>query len=187
MANIDRFYLNYFDGIDVKRVNSLMSVCANVIAQHNPQELYFLFASPGGDVNSGIVLYNYLKALPTKIIMHNMGIVDSIGNIIFAAGEERYACPHSTFLFHGVKMNTSQNSGFSVEQLNELRSRLESDQLKIANILQVNTTLTEEEILGFFREGESKDAEFARDKQIVHDVRVAKIPNGAPFVTINTN
>lgn len=187
MSNQKTFYINYFDSIDIKRVKTIMSVCANIIAKDKPNKLYFLFASPGGDVNSGIVLYNYLKALPVKIIMHNIGTVDSIGNIIFSAGEERYASPHSTFLFHGVKMNINQGSSLSVEQLGELRSRLDSDQLKIAGILQENTNLNEEEILGFFREGESKDAEFAREKGLVHDIRIAKIQEGAPFITININ
>jgi ATP-dependent protease ClpP protease subunit len=36
--------------------------------------------------------------------MHNIGNVDSIGNAIFLAADanDRFVCPHSTFMFHGV-------------------------------------------------------------------------------------
>lgn len=173
--------------IDMPRVNTIMAVCANVVAQEKPDELYFLFASPGGEVNSGIVLYNYLCALPTEITMHNTGAVDSIGNVIFSAGNRRYASPHSSFLFHGITMGFGKDARFSPNQLNEFRSSLESDQKKIAGILQSRSRLSEAEILRFFGEGESKDATFAKEKGIVDDILAPSIPKDAPFITINAN
>jgi ATP-dependent Clp protease protease subunit len=181
------FYINYYDQIDMSRTRAIMSVCANIIAKEKPDELYFLFASPGGEVNSGIVLYNYLCALPVEITMHNIGAVDSIGNVIFSAGKRRYAAPHSSFLFHGISMGMGKDSRFTLNQLNELRSSLESDQKKIAGILQSNSKLSEAEILRFFSEGESKDAEFAKEKGIIDDIIQPSIPKDAPFITINVN
>ena len=54
---------------------------------------------------NGMNLYNVMRAMPFKLITHNVGNVDSIGNAIFLAGVARYACPHSTFMFHGVGFN----------------------------------------------------------------------------------
>jgi ATP-dependent protease ClpP protease subunit len=34
--------------------------------------------------------------MPFRLVTHNMGKVDSIGNAVFLAGEQRYACPQST-------------------------------------------------------------------------------------------
>jgi len=70
--------------------------------QPKPDVLYFLFSSNGGSVNAGIALYNFLRALPVEIIMHNTGSIDSIATVIFLAADKRYAALHSTFLFHGV-------------------------------------------------------------------------------------
>lgn len=181
------FYINYYDQIDMPRTRAIMAVCANVVAKEKPDELYFLFASPGGEVNSGIVLYNYLCALPVEITMHNIGAVDSIGNVIFSAGNKRYAAPHSSFLFHGITMGVGKDTRMSPNQLNEIKSSLESDQRKIAGILQANSKLSEAEILGFFNEGESKDAEFAKEKGIINDIIKPSIPKDAPFITININ
>jgi len=181
------FYISYYDVIDMPRTRAIMGVCANIVAQEKPDELYFLFASPGGEVNSGMVLYNYLCALPVDITMHNTGAVDSIGNVVFAAGNKRYASPNATFLFHGISMGIKQNAQISINQLNEFKSSMEADQKKIAGILQSTSSLTEEEILNFFREGEAKDAMFAKTKGIINDIIMPVIPNGAPFISININ
>ena len=69
--------------------------------------VYLLLSSEVGSVMHGINLYNVLRALPVKLVTHNVGNVDSIGNAIFLAGEERYACQHSTFMFHGVGSPTT--------------------------------------------------------------------------------
>ena len=39
--------------------------------------------------------------------MHNVGQVDSSANVIFLAADERYASPHTTFLFHGMNYTFS--------------------------------------------------------------------------------
>ena len=50
----------------------------------------------------GITLYNFLRGVSFQLNNHNIGNVDSIGDAIFLGGAERYACAHSTFMFHGV-------------------------------------------------------------------------------------
>jgi ATP-dependent protease ClpP protease subunit len=71
-------------------------------------------AAPSGRVMNGINIYNVLRGLPAKVVFHNVGNVDSIGNVLFLAGDERYACPHSTFMFHGVGFDPTP--GVRVEQ-----------------------------------------------------------------------
>ena len=70
---------------------------------------YVLLSTPGGQVTSGLTVYNFLRSIPAKVTMHNIGNVNSIGNAIFLAADERFACAHSTFMFHGV--------GFDVQNL----------------------------------------------------------------------
>ena len=149
--------------------------------------LYFLFSSPGGQVNAGIVLYNFLRALPVEIVMHNTGAVDSIGTVIFLAGAKRYAALHSTFLFHGVKSIFGANTQLSHVQLYEQLSMLKQDEGKIAGIIAERSQLTMRDIKKLFHQGESKDIAFAKDKGIIHEVKDAAIPKDAPFVTINLN
>jgi len=179
MSNGKTFYINFFDDITPQNASRLMAVCTEILGKHLPDELYFLFASTGGHVNAGIVLYNFLRSMPVKVTMHNMGVIDSIANIVFAAGATRFAAPHSRFLFHGVVMNISQAVEVTYPKLSELKNTLESDQMKMVEILKERTNLLEKEILHFFNEGAAKNAEFARVKGIVHDVLLPEIPKGA--------
>ena len=50
-----------------------------------------MISTPGGTVMNGLNLYNVMRAMPFRLTTHNVGNVDSIGNAIFLAGEERYA------------------------------------------------------------------------------------------------
>lgn len=178
-------YLNYFDAINDGKVKTLMAICADVLANHKPDILYFLFASAGGGVNAGIVFYNFLRALPAKIVMHNMGIIDSIATIIFLAGEERYAVSHSSFLFHGVEMPFAQGASLSYSKLVENSSQLKQDENKIANIYQERSKLTRAEIQDLFRQGESKEPLFAQEKGIIQEIKAAIVPKEAILISVN--
>ena len=46
------------------------------------QDIYLLLNSHGGNVAAGIHCYNMLRALPTRLVSHNVGNVDSIANAI---------------------------------------------------------------------------------------------------------
>lgn len=50
------FYINFFAGIDPNVVNAIMGLCSNLQQQKRADHLYFMLASPGGDVRSGIAL-----------------------------------------------------------------------------------------------------------------------------------
>src|SRR5690242_18938134 len=94
-----------------------MAARAGKLAQ-GTDEAYFWISTPGGAVMSGLTLYNFLRAIPAKLTMHNIGNVDSIGNAIFLAAEKgnRIACPHSTFMFHAV--GADLNAGVRIEEKN---------------------------------------------------------------------
>jgi ATP-dependent Clp protease protease subunit len=183
-TTIDTIYINYFDVIDMPRINTMMAFCANVIAQQKPKKLYFLFSSPGGNVNAGITFYNFLKALPCEIIMHNNGSIDSIANIVFMAGKQRFASPNSSFLFHGVALRLPQVE-LNLTKIKEFTSGIEKDQEKIAGIIAENTKMGKKEIKKLFSQGEVKDVQFALKRGIINEIKPSKIPEGEPFVNIS--
>lgn len=180
-------YINFYDGINEAKVKTLMALLSDVVAKHKPDTLYFLFSSPGGSVTAGIVLYNFLRALPVEIVMHNTGSIDSIGTVIYLAGAKRYAALHSTFLFHGVAFAFAAGLQLSHVQLTERLSMLRQDENKISGIIASRCKLTEQEIRQLFHQGESKDVTFAKEKGIIDDARDPVIPKDAPFITVNLN
>lgn len=181
------FYINYFDVIDPIRVKMLMAMVTEIVNKERPDVLYFLFASNGGIVDAGIVFYNFLKSLPVKIVMHNTGVIDSIANVIFMAGAERYAAKHSSFLFHGIGAGFDPNVRLTVKQVKERVSGLESDEKKIAGILCENSNLTQEQVSKYFDSGEAVGVDFAKTNGVIHEIKDPSIPKGAPLMTININ
>jgi ATP-dependent Clp protease protease subunit len=184
-VNPDVVYINFFDGINEAKVKVLMAVCAEVVSKQNPKQLYFLISSNGGSVNAGITLYNFLRALPVEIVMHNIGSIDSIATVIFLAGEKRFAAAHSTFLFHGIQTNFAEKTSLNMSKYKELLSRLTLDEKKISGIVAERSKLTEAEVGALFLQGESKDLSFALEKNLIQQVSNPTIPANSTIISLN--
>lgn len=157
-----------------------MSQCAN----NRVQQVNLLMSTPGGNVMNGMNLYNVLRAMPFELVTHNVGNVDSIGNAIFLAGAKRYACPHSTFMFHGVGFDVPQTQRFEEKLLRERLGGILADQTRIGSIIEEHTQLTHEQVEVLFREATTKDAAYAAGVGIVDEVRDVKIPPGTPIMSL---
>lgn len=73
---------------------------ASLAVQKDASCLLVNIATMGGECSYGFTMYNFLISLPIAVHTHNMGTVESMGNIVFLAGQRRTACVHSKFLFH---------------------------------------------------------------------------------------
>ena len=132
----------------------------------------------------GMNLYNVLRSLPIELITHNVGNVDSIGNVVFLAGTKRYACPHSTFMFHGVGFDLPQHARLEEKFLRERLDSIKSDQTRIGSVIIERSRLTQNEVEKLFLEAQTKDAAFAAGCGIVHEIRDVQIPAGSPIVSL---
>lgn len=176
--NPDTFFVTYTDSISDDKVKNLIAILTDIINQHHPSQIYILFSSGGGGVNAGITLYNFLRAIPTEVVFHNIGTVDSIATCIFLAGNKRYACDNSHFLFHGVTWNFGNGAASNRKQLQECISNIQQNENDFANIIASRTSIPMDEILSLFDQGESKGLEFALEKGVIHEVCDASIPDG---------
>ena len=138
-------YISLSAEINVTTTEQIIATSASLVSQ-GYNCLYFMASSPGGGVMNGINIYNILRALPAKIIFHNVGNIDSIGNAIFLAGDERYACPHSTFMFHGVGFDLASNNRIEQKNAQEMLDGILADQKRIASIMVERTNLTDRRV-----------------------------------------
>jgi ATP-dependent Clp protease, protease subunit len=176
-------YVSFSAEIIAHTTESLIATLSNC-ANAGVAEVQLLLSTPGGSVMNGMNLYNFMRSLPLKLVTHNVGNVDSIGNAIFLAGEERFACPHSTFMFHGVGFDSEP--GIRLEE-KLLRERLEgvlADQKRIGSIIEERTTLDAEQIQALFAEAQTKDATYAAGTGIVQEIKDVEIPPGSPIVSL---
>ena len=180
-ATPQRVYVVFTAEIVPQTVETLIQALSN-LSQNRVAEVYMAFSTPGGNVAQGITLYNFLRATRFNLIVHNIGNVDSIGNAIFLAADTRYACAHSTFMFHGVGFDRPAGR-YEEKGLREMLDGLGSDQRRIGNIIAERTTIPQDEAEGLFREAQTKTAEFARERGIIHEIREFQLPVGAPVIS----
>src|SRR5271167_876213 len=87
-------YVSFSADIDETSARALLNAVAGLVA-NGTKEIHLLIATGGGSIMHGFALYNTLRALPVKLVSHNVGNIDSIGNVVFLAADERYSSPHS--------------------------------------------------------------------------------------------
>lgn len=176
-------YISFSAEISPQTSEALIAVCADM-SQKGIQTIHLLLSTPGGTVMNGLNIYNMLRAMPFELITHNVGNVDSIGNVVFLAGKKRYACPHATFMFHGVGFDL--NGQFRLEE-KLLRERLQSlcaDQDRIGRIITECTKINAQEVESLFLEAKTCDPDYALTNGIIHEIRDVSIPSGAPVVQL---
>ena len=180
----DTFYVSFSAEINPHTTESLLSVMANLVNQ-KAKTIHLLMSTPGGSVMNGMNLYNILRGLPVELIPHNVGNVDSIGNAVFLAGKKRYACKHSTFMFHGVGFDIkNQTMRLEEKNLRESLASLLSDQKRIGSIITERSQITEDDASALFREAQTKDAAFAVSMGIIHEIRDVQLPFGGPIISL---
>lgn len=177
-------FINFSSEINPITSETLVSFITQKLSQKY-EIFYILLSSPGGNVMNGITIFNFLRSLPIKIITHNIGIVDSVANIIFLAGEERFAVPNSSFLFHGVGVDITQPSRLEEKQLKELLLGVERDQNIMTQIIIERTKLKKEEIHSMFYEARTLTPQEAQDVGIIHAIKPVAIPEGAEVISFN--
>lgn len=176
-------YVSFSAEINPHTTESLLATMAN-LANQNVNEVHLLMSTPGGSVMNGMNIYNVLRAMPFTLITHNVGNVDSIGNAIFLAGEHRYACAHSTFMFHGVAFTTQEMTTLDEKLLRERLDSVRADQKRIGSIIEERSSLTADQVEPLFLEAQTKDATYAIGAGIVHEVRDVQIPAGSPVISL---
>jgi ATP-dependent Clp protease, protease subunit len=161
-----------------------MNVLAAAI-QQGTVKITLMLSTPGGSVMHGMTLYNYLAALPVELVTYNIGNVDSIGAIVFLAGSQRFACPHSTFMLHPVAFGLQGAANYEQPDLTAIVQSLEADQARIAGIYAERSGLQKANALALFNQQKTYSATEAESFGFVNEVKPLVIDAGAQVVHLN--
>ena len=160
----------------VERLTSIMVQAG----KKRVEEVYLALSTPGGQVQQGIALYNTLLSMPFKLTVHNIGSVNSMGNVIFLAGEDRYATENATFLFHGVGFDVKDPIRIEEQYAREKLESILSDQKRMGQIITSRSNVKNDEIAKLFRTQTTVNSVYAKDNGIIKDIRDFNIPLGSP-------
>lgn len=175
--------ISFSSEVNVNSAERLLGVIANEVNKGR-QEITLALSTPGGNVRDGLTIYNMLRSLPITLTTHNVGMVDSIGNVIFLAGKERYACKTSRFMFHGVGFSFSQPARFEEKDLREKLGNVQNDQALMVDIICDRSNIDPKEAKRLFLEAGFFGADEARKKGLIHDVRDFAVPQGVQVLQL---
>lgn len=168
--NLPPAFVSFCAEVNPTTTEILLGVFAQLVGQGH-REIHLLLSAGGGSVMHGIAAYNVLRGLPINLITHNVGNVDSIGTVIFLAGEQRYACPQTTFMPHGVAFGTIGPAQFFERNLQERLASLRADQARIAVIYRDRAGIALDVAEQYFLGETNVNAADAVTRGIVHEVR----------------
>lgn len=106
-------------------------------------EITMFIDSPGGEVDSGLALYDVMKGISCPIRTVCLGIAASMGAVLFSAGDKREILPHGRVMIHDPLI---LSTGGSALQLQEVSRNLLKTREDICGILARHTGKTLEEI-----------------------------------------
>lgn len=128
--------INFTAAITSSTCGQLIEKCSQAV-QQDATGLVINIATMGGECSYGFTMYNFLLALPIPVHTHNLGTVESMGNIVFLAGQHRTACPHSKFLFHPFHWHV--NGSVDHARMSEYAMSLDYDLQLYARIVAERT------------------------------------------------
>jgi ATP-dependent Clp protease protease subunit len=153
-------------------------------ASNAGHDIYLIISSGGGNVVEGLGLASFMKALPVQITTHNIGQIDSIASVIFAAGSIRRANTHASFLFHGVSMHY-EKVDLIESQLQEQYLQVKRLRESISTVFAGYTGLSIADAQTLMVSGTTiLTAQEALGKTIIHEIRDATVPPGSQIVAI---
>lgn len=161
-------------GIDINTAQNLIIYLNNQIYSSNIKKLKLIISSNGGDVDSAIRIYSYLKALSIEVETIALSQIDSAANIIYVAGSNRIAIKGCRFFLHEGTFSTgSQTATLHVHE--EVLSIFKELLKKHVGILSKETGKKEKEIRKLLQESTILTAEKAKDIGLVHEI-LEKLP-----------
>ena len=179
-------FISFTAEVVPQTTEALLSAVTNFVNQ-GFKEIHLLISSPGGSVMHGMAIYNTLRGLPVKLVTHNVGNVDSIGAIVYLAGDERYVCPQTTFMLHGVSLSTNTPMQFFERTLKEKLASVQADQERIKAIYCDRAGIDPEVAEQFFLGESNITATEAVSHGLAHDIRKVDIPAGSPVLQLVFN
>lgn len=143
-----------------------------------------LLATTGGSTDAGIAAYNFIKSISIPVTIVNMGVVASIGAVMFCAGDKRLSRPQARFTFHPNTFNI-QNQTLGIDRLEEMASQLRVEHESIASIIAAATGKPHEEARKLIVNYRSLSAADAHNFGLVHVVEQVSIPTGAKVLSVD--
>ncbi len=163
-------YYNLTGSITEVSVNGMIAfISSKVIDQNYTGTIVIYISNIGGDMDSAIRAYDYLKNLKNKVITIGFSQVDSSAIPVFLAGEERILNISTRLRFH----EPTYNMGLKRASLDTFKERINFFEELDARTKQIyldESKLDEKTMIGFGRSGRIIKSDEAVKFGIAHKI-----------------
>lgn len=164
------FYFTLTGDITAASTQNLIHFFNSKIIDDNYSDTFTIFLSSiGGDIDSAIRAYDFLKSVPNKIHTIGFGQIDSSAITLLLAGDKRTVLARTRFRFHEPTYYMQQAD--SVLPFFEERVRLFNqldNRMKEITVAETGKTMTQ--VKRLYSQGKILSTTEAKDMGIVHEV-----------------
>ena len=145
--------------------NALISNLLYLESEDSSSPITLVINSPGGEVTSGLAVYDTIRLMKSPVYAVVCGIAASMGAIIYLAAEKdrRLMLPSSRIMIHDCSFGKKDIGGMKPFQIHEELSQLEKTNERLVSILAERCEKTPEEIAEVTRFDTYFDADGAKE------------------------
>jgi ATP-dependent protease ClpP protease subunit len=177
-------YIRFMSPVHPQSTDQLFQILDRKLKE-KCERIHLMISSPGGSVFHGLSLYNFLRGAPVQVYTYNFGSVDSIGVVIFCAGEKRFSVPHARFLIHGVQANFMANQAVDEKGLEERLKGLQIDYKNIARVIADTAQRPADKVQDDMNNRTTLNPQEAKDYGLVHEIKSELFPLDADLSVVN--
>ena len=133
-------------GVDANTTNELIKQLMYLEREDDEAEITLYINSPGGEVTSGLAVYDYMTLMKAPIRTVSIGTAASMGALLFLAGDKRQMLPHTRIMIHDPSYSNADMSGKQPPEIQHELDKLNETRQIIAQIISEKTGKTLEEV-----------------------------------------
>lgn len=116
-------------------MNALLKQLLYLHREDPEQEITLYINSPGGEVRSGLAVYDFMRMVQTPIRTVCVGTAASMAAILFLAGQKREMLPHAQLMIHDPSPGGGSIAGMKPDQMQEHLGALRQTQKILCDIV----------------------------------------------------
>jgi len=149
----------FFTGqVDEESCDSLLKALIALNDEDPQAEIKLFINSPGGEVSSGLAVYDYIRFMECPLTTICVGTAASMGALLFLAGERRLVTEHSRIMIHDPSYGGGSLAGMKPHELDRIAKDLKKIRDVTGEIIAEVTGRPLKEILKITKEDRFYDA-----------------------------
>lgn len=132
--------------VNAETSNELIKQLMYLERQDSGKEINLYINSPGGEVISGLAVYDLISLMKSPVRTVCTGTAASMAAILFLAGEKREMLPHTRLMIHDPSFSGSSIGGKKSHELRHELEKLDEVREALAKIIAEKTGRPLEEI-----------------------------------------